>query len=205
MAGAGDAWTEALLEIWREGQQRSMVGPGDPRVHLELAERLASTLDEPAEALDLGSGAGIPGLALAGLWPWSRWNLVDAALRRVRLLEQAVTTLGWADRVAVRHGRAEDLGREAALRERFDLVTARSFGPPATTAECGGSFVALGGVLAVAEPPGGTGERWSDAGLAELGLVAEGVVEGVQRLRRVAPLDERFPRRPGVPGKRPLF
>ncbi|MFP5321413.1 MAG: RsmG family class I SAM-dependent methyltransferase [Acidimicrobiia bacterium] len=205
MAAAGDGWTDILLDIWREGQQRSMVGPGDLEVHLRLAERLAATLDAPERALDLGSGAGIPGLALAGLWPASSWVLVDAALRRVRLLEQAVAELGWTDRVQVRHGRAEDLGRDAALREAFPLVTARSFGHPAVTAECGGSFVALDGVLVVAEPPEATGERWPASGLAELGLAPEGVSGGAQRLRRTAPLPERFPRRAGVPVKRPLF
>lgn len=182
-----------------------MVGPGDPREHLEHARRLATQLDEPATALDLGSGAGIPGLALAGLWPASTWVLVDAAARRVALLAEAVEDLGWHDRVRVLHGRAEELGHQAELRHAFDLVTARSFGPPAVTAECGGAFVREGGVLAVTEPPGSAGERWPGDGLSLLGLAPGSRSPGLQLLRRFQDLDDRFPRRAGIPAKRPLF
>lgn len=205
MPDQAGGWAETLVELWREGQRRSMVGPGDPRIHLRLAQRLAAGLPPPAQALDLGSGAGIPGLALAGLWPSSHWTLVDAALRRVRLLEDGIVALGWSERVTVRHGRAEELGRETDLREAFDLVTARSFGPPSAAAECGGSFVALGGLLVVTEPPGDTAARWPDGPLRQLGLRAEGVADGAQRLRRTTALPDRYPRRPGIPAKRPLF
>lgn len=181
-----------------------MVGPGDPNVHLEHARQLAAQLDEPAVALDLGSGAGIPGLALAGLWPSSTWVLVDAAARRVALLKDAVDELGWADRIQVAHGRAEDLGREPRLRQAFDLVTSRSFGPPAVTAECGGAFVRVGGVLAVTEPPTAA-DRWDPAGLELLGLAPLPPDPGLQRFRRISALEDRFPRRSGVPAKRPLF
>jgi 16S rRNA (guanine527-N7)-methyltransferase len=182
-----------------------MVGPGDPSVHLDHARRLAAQLEEPVTALDLGSGAGIPGLALAGLWPGSTWVLVDAAARRTALLEEAVKELGWHDRVEVVHGRAEELARVPRFRQRFDLVTSRSFGPPAVTAECGGAFVRQGGVLAVTEPPGAVGERWPRDGLVVLGLEPMAPFAGLQQLRRTGSLDERFPRRVGVPAKRPLF
>lgn len=204
--GAAGPWVEVLLDVWRMGQERSIVGPGDPRTHLERAMVLAAVLGEPVDrALDLGSGAGIPGLALAGLWPASQWVLLDAANRRVTLLRHAVEALGWVDRVTVVHGRAEEVGRDPRHREAYPLVTSRSFGPPAVTAECGGAFVRVGGELVVAEPPGAPRERWPSAGLALLGLEAVSGRGGARRLRRVTPLDERYPRRTGMPGKRPLF
>lgn len=182
-----------------------MVGPGDPRTHLERAIGLASVLGGPVDlALDLGSGAGIPGLALAGLWPSSRWVLLDSANRRVTLLQSAVNALGWTDRVSVVHGRAEEVGRDPRHREAYALVTSRSFGPPAVTAECGGSFVRVGGELAVTEPPDAV-DRWPSEGLALLGLQASAARPGVRRIRRATPLDDRYPRRPGIPAKRPLF
>ena len=54
---------------------------------------------------------------------------------------------GWRGRVSASHGRAEELAREPDLRATFDAVTARSFGPPAVTAECGAPFLTAGGVL----------------------------------------------------------
>jgi 16S rRNA (guanine527-N7)-methyltransferase len=166
---------------------------------------MAATLEAPVRAVDLGSGAGIPGLALAGIWPESAWVLVDAAQRRVHLLEETVDALGWRDRVIVRHGRAEVLGHEPGLRGSADLVTSRSFGPPAVAAECGAAFLVPGGVLAVTEPPDPGEARWDDDGLAQLGLVRGPSAAGLQLLRSVQPLGPGFPRRPGIPVKRPLF
>lgn len=181
-----------------------MVGPGDPGVHLRLAEEMADRLATPSRALDLGSGAGIPGLALAGIWPESSWVLVDAAHRRGVLMRETIDALGWGERVSVVHGRAEDLAR-SELRGTFDLVTARSFGPPAATAECGAGFLQVGGVLAVTEPPGADGSRWPALGLDVVGLEPLPAQTGLQQLRLTGPLDDRFPRRAGVPARRPLF
>lgn len=200
-----EEWEAVLVAAWREGQRRSMVGPGDPAVHLHHARTLASRLTPPQRAADLGSGAGIPGLALAGIWPRSQWVLVDAAQRRISLLEDTIGRLGWTDRVQAVHGRAEDLAHERAWRGQFELVTARSFGPPAATAECGAGFLRLGGILAVTEPPGADGRRWPADGLSRLALVPWRTDPGLQQLCVIGELDERYPRRSGVPTKRPLF
>lgn len=205
MSPSSSDWRAVLVEVWQEGQRLSAVGPGDVEVHLEHATRLAADLDEPAEALDLGSGAGIPGLALAGLWPASRWVLVDAALRRTRLLDDAVGRLGWGERVEVIHARAEDLGRDARWRGRFDLVTARLFGPPAAAAECAAPLLRVGGILAVTEPPDPDPDRWPAAGVAILGFELLELRPGLQRLRLVREPEPRFPRKPGVPVRRPVF
>jgi len=174
--------------------------------HSLLFALLVSTFS--GMAVDLGSGGGLPGLVLAHHWPASSWVLLDGNLRRTEWLAGAVATLGMADRVQVRCQRAEEAGRDPSLRSRFDLVTARSFGPPAVTAECAAPLLAVGGVLVVSEPPGGDPDRWPAAGLDQLGLAVDGlIVEPVafQRLRLVVPCPSRFPRRVGVPAKRPLF
>lgn len=202
--GAAD-WREVVVEAWTEGQQLSAVGPGDVAVHLAHAERMARLLDAPTRAVDLGSGAGIPGLALAGLWPESEWILLDAAQRRTRLLDAAVERLGWGDRVQVVHGRAEDLGRDRGHRGCYELVTARLFGPPAAAVECGAPLLRTGGVLAVTEPPDPGPDRWPASALAPLGLELLEPDPGLQRFRAVRPPEDRFPRKPGVPVRRPLF
>ena len=95
----------------------------------------------------------------------------------------------------------------------FDGVLARSFGRPAVVAECAAPFLKVGGWLVVSEPPahdGGTqgDERWPHEGLRQLGLVPSDPARGefaFQVLRQAEPCPERFPRRNGVPAKKPLF
>ena len=143
-------------------------------------------------------------------WPDSRWVLVDAGERRVAFLGAAVVALGLEERVSVVEGRAEELARRADLRGRFDLVVARGFGPPAVTAECGAGFLVVGGRMVVSEPPGGRPARWPVSGLARLGLEPEPVAceaggTSYQVLRQATPCPDRYPRRVGIPAKRPLF
>ncbi len=203
--GSTPSWRSVVRAGYERGQHLSAVGPGDVERHIAHADALADALDAPGEALDLGSGAGIPGLVLAGRWPESRWTLLDAARRRTVLLEAVVEELGWGARVSVIHGRAEDLGRSPDHRGRYDLVTARSFGPPAVTAECGAPLLRLGGVLAVSEPPDVPEDRWDPVGLEPLGLALLPARPGLQRLELVAEPEARFPRKAGIPAKRPLF
>lgn len=165
----------------------------------------------PTFVLDLGAGGGVPGLVLAELWATARFVLLDANHRRTDFLEEAVCELGWADRVTVVCQRAEEAGRDPSLRGRFDLVVARGFGPPATTAECAAPFLSVGGHLAVSEPPAAeqSGDRWPAVGCAQFGLeplaLATGGPISVKVLLQVQQCPDRFPRRNGLPAKRPLF
>lgn len=178
---------------------------------------------EPAQPLarivDLGSGAGLPGLVIAGVLPGVEVLLVEASRRRVQFLGTWAATLGLAGRVSVWNGRAEVLGREPAHRGRATAVVARGFGPPATVAECAAPLLSVGGVLVVSDPPAGLGgadrgpldweaPRWPPEGLAVLGLQRfERRVSpfSLSVMRKVGATPERYPRRVGVPAKRPLF
>jgi len=199
----------ALAGVLESARHAGFLGPGPVEPHLDHALAFAGLAAGPPDlAVDLGSGAGLPGLALALAWPASRWWLVEAQGRRAAFLRQAAGTLGVADRAEVVEGRAEALGQDPHRRGRADLVVARSFGPPATVAECAAGFLRMEGVLIVAEPPGGDPRRWPAAPLALLGLRADGSIatpSAFQRLRQVRPCPERYPRRVGVPGKRPLW
>jgi 16S rRNA (guanine527-N7)-methyltransferase len=163
----------------------------------------------PADLLDLGSGGGLPGLVLATVWRAGTITLLDAAARRAEFLEDAARWLELSN-VVVLHGRAEVLGRMAAHRGAYGAVVARSFGPPAVTAECAAPFLSGGGILVVSDPPDGerAGRRWVPEGLSVLGMgQAVRYVEeyGFTVVRQESPCPERFPRRVGVPAKRPLF
>jgi 16S rRNA (guanine527-N7)-methyltransferase len=144
-------------------------------------------------------------LALAR--PDTTWVLLDGSRTRTEFLRDAVVRLGLAGRAEVVEERAEIAGR-GPLRGGFDLVVARSFASPAATAECGAPFLQPGGRLIVAEPPGGRPERWDTEGLAQLGLVCRDRMvspTAYQILIQQYPCPDRFPRRVGVPEKRPLF
>ena len=161
--------------------------------------------------LDLGSGGGLPGLVLATYRPELELTLLEARQRACRFLREAVTALDLSQ-VAVVESRAEDAARRPDLRESFDAVVARSFGPPPVTAECAVGFVRTGGRLVVSEPPGDeerdVADRWPPSGLEELGLSppAAGGGSGASFvLMDKERADERWPRRVGVPAKRPLW
>jgi 16S rRNA (guanine527-N7)-methyltransferase len=141
-------------------------------------------------------------------WPESSWTLIDANTRRAAFLQEAVGALDLSHRVEVLGCRAEAAGRDSHHRGRADLVVARSFGPPAVTAECAAPFLRTDGFLIVAEPPGGAPERWPAGPLARLGLVPDqnqNAPVALQRLRQARLCPPRYPRRPGIPAKRPLY
>jgi 16S rRNA (guanine527-N7)-methyltransferase len=198
----------ALLDVLGDARSRGYLGPGPVEEQLEHALAFGRHLPEAAslDALDLGSGGGVPALCLAAELPESRWTLVDGMTRRTTFLVEAVARLGLATRVEVVTARAETLPE--TWRARFGAVTARSFGPPPVLAECAAPWLRLDGVLVVSEPPGGAADRWPAGGLAELGLQLDEVTVGppaLACLRQVAPCPARYPRRVGVPAKRPLW
>jgi 16S rRNA (guanine527-N7)-methyltransferase len=198
----------ALVALLERAQHRGLLGPGPVEAHLEHAGAWAEVLGPPpARVLDLGTGAGIPGLALAIRWPDARLTLLDARERRGEWLEAAVAELELEGRVDVVVGRAESLAR-GGLREQFGLVVARGFGSPAATAECAAGFVAVGGRLSVSEPPEGGSDRWPADVLADLGFAPPHFVRdhaGFVILPKDAPTADRWPRRDGVPQHRPLW
>ncbi len=98
-----------------------------PRLYLDSVAPLAvkGLFPMGASLIDVGSGAGFPGLPLAILRPDLRVMLVDSLGKRVAFLQEVIGALGLPD-VAARHARAEDAGRAGDLRERFDIAVARA-------------------------------------------------------------------------------
>jgi 16S rRNA (guanine527-N7)-methyltransferase len=210
--------------VFEAARRLGFLGPGpaaEQTAHaLAFTEALEAAGVGPAPFLDLGSGGGLPGLILASRWREQTGVLLDASQRRTAFLRRSVVALGWASRVSVVEGRAEALARDPGLRSGFPLVVSRSFAPPAVTAEIGSAFLTVGGSLAVSEPddgsdPGrapalaGPGDRWPDTALAVLGLAPAKLQVGdgarIAVIRRTQPVDERWPRPVGIPGKRPLW
>lgn len=197
---------DRLLVQLERARALGFLGPGPVADHVAHAAGFLDALaGVSGRVVDLGSGGGVPGLIIAVRRPDLEVVLVDAMVKRCRFLHAAVAALD-LDRVQVIEGRAEVLGR-GSLRGTADAVVARGFGPPATTAECAAPLLRLGGLLVVSEPPEGS-DRWPADGLAALGLRCvrrTASSPAMQVLQQAEPCPERFPRRDGMPAKRPLF
>ena len=207
-----DEPTDRLDAVLERSRSLGFLGPGPIAPQREHARSFLSPIGHAARVLDLGSGGGLPGLVVAWELPGVEVVLLDAMAKRCDFLTGAVEELGLGDRVEVRCGRAEELARDADLRGAFPVVVARSFGAPAVLAECAVGFLANPGArLLVSEPPeaDASDQRWPSDGLEALGLRRGALVHGhggtIQEILVVAPAPDRFPRRVGVPAKRPLF
>lgn len=194
-----------LVAVYERAKSIGLLGPGPVEAHIEHAQQFVLALEGVRGAiLDLGSGAGVPGLAVALSRPDLKMSLADAMVKRCAFLRSAVEELVLIDRVRVLEGRAEDLAR-TEHRGQYQAVIARSFAAPAVTAECAVGFASSDGVIIVSEPPSDV-ERWPSDGLDKLSLSKDPTsTPSLAVLRRSGHLVDTYPRRPGIPEKRPLF
>jgi 16S rRNA (guanine527-N7)-methyltransferase len=197
---------EPLLAQLERARALGFLGPGPVEAHVEHTVGFLTALEHVRGAVvDLGSGGGVPGLIIAVARPDLTVVLVEAAAKRCRFLEAAVGALGIEATVV--EGRAEVIGH-TDRRGCADAVVSRSFGAPAATAECAAPLLRPGGLLVVSEPPEADDTRWPVAGVAKLGMGLGPRSTGsptVQVLRQVTACAASFPRRDGLPAKRPLF
>jgi len=207
--GVPESRADALAQALEHSRALGFLGPGPSVFHVEHALTTLSLTPEVGRLLDLGSGGGVPGLVVAVARSDLQVVLLDAMAKRCDFLSETTHQMGLADRVTVLHGRAELLARRPDLRAQFDVVTARSFGPPAATAECAAGFLRRDGRLLVSEPPEEDPTRWPAGPLQSLGLelVARHSDSRatVAELRPVQPAPTEVPRRDGVPVKKPRW
>jgi 16S rRNA (guanine527-N7)-methyltransferase len=205
----------ALLDrLAVEPQNLTAIEGLDEGLDRHLADSLAAlALPEIAAAtglVDLGSGAGFPGLALAHARPDLAVTLVESERRKADWLRRASAGLR---NVRVVADRSEHLAREE--RERHPLAVARALGAPPVALELAAPLVEVGGFVALWRTlpiaPGAEGD--TAAAARELGLVPRppmrltpfpGARRAVQLFEKTSPTPARFPRRAGRAAKRPL-
>lgn len=183
-----------------------------PLIVEELGE--AAPRSRPLRLLDVGTGAGFPGIPLKIAAPHLDVTLMDGTGKKITFLTELTGKLGLAD-VEVVQGRAEEMGNHAGYRARYDLVTARAVAALNTLVEYLLPLVRLEG-LAVIYKGAGAPQELQDAGKAIELLggktlrLAPVQVPGMDEQRfillikkqRATP--ERYPRGQGLPRKKPL-
>ncbi len=164
--------------------------------------------------LDLGSGAGFPGIPLKILSPSIKLVLADSLQKRVGFLQHIIETLHLKQVEAI-HGRAEELGQNKFFREKYDIVVSRAVARLSVLAEyClpfvkqGGSFLAYKGAEGIEE------SMLAESAINELGgklikiesfvLPEELSKRTIVIIQKTKPTPSIYPRRPGIPAKKPL-
>jgi 16S rRNA (guanine527-N7)-methyltransferase len=164
--------------------------------------------------IDIGTGAGLPGLPLKIIFPEMKLTLLEATAKKVRFLQSLVEGLG-LDNVAILTGRAEDVAHDTRYREKFDLVLSRAVASLPTLVELTLPFCAVGGIF-VAQKKGEIEAETARASAAitllggRLRDVIPVELEGLNDERflvvieKLAPTPDKYPRRSGMPAKRPI-
>jgi len=165
--------------------------------------------------IDVGTGAGIPGIPLKILFPSIKLVLLDATAKKAAFLHHIKHKLG-LDNVEIVVGRAEEIAHQARYREKFDIVLSRGVAPLPTLVELTLPFCAIGGSF-IGQKKGAIDLELSQADKA-ISLLG-GNLREVKRvdleeftderrliiIDKLLPTPQQYPRRPGIPSKRPLL
>ena len=172
----------------------------------------AFELKDGMTVIDVGTGAGFPGIPLAIFFPNVRITLMDSLAKRIGFLDEVKEKLSLANVTTV-HERAEDLARDPKYRERYDLAVSRAVAKMSVLSEYLLPFVRVGGYMAAYKSVG-TAEELAEAGKA-IKVLGGGNTEAVsfslhdmertivkvEKIRSTPPL---YPRKAGTPSKKPI-
>ena len=182
-------------------------------------DSLTAALVIPEEVLgsgrfvDIGSGGGFPGAPLLLAFPGMKGTLIEATGKKTVFLQSLKDSLE-LEGLEILNGRAETLAHDPALRERFDVVLARSISGMAALAEMTLPFCRIGGLLVAHKGPDIEEEMAAAANAisvigGEVKEVRSVSLEGLSPrslvvVKKISKTPERYPRRPGIPSKNPL-
>lgn len=208
---------EELLTEWN--QKFNLTAIADPEgIHLKHFYDSLTCLrviqDISAAIIDVGCGAGFPGIPLKIVRPDFRLTLVESVGKKAEFCSEVVKQLGLRD-VAILHARVEDLGQDLSHREKYDWAVARALAPMPVLAEYLLPLVCIGGSVLAQKGSSARLELEQAAGAitllgGEVEQVDEFELPGLKEKRALIKIGKRkptppkFPRKAGLPLKNPL-
>lgn len=207
-----------LLVEWNEMMNLTAITEYDEvmKKHFVDSLSLIKTFDVNREVsvIDVGTGAGFPGLALKIAYPKLKVTLLDSLNKRIKFLEEVILQLGLTG-VETVHGRAEDFAKPGKLREKYDLCVSRAVANMSTLTEYCLPFVKVGGEFISYKSEkideeivkakhaisllGGKLQRSEEFYLPDSDIYRNLVV-----IRKTKETPKKFPRKAGLPSKEPL-
>lgn len=171
-------------------------------------------IEKHAKIIDIGTGAGFPGIPIKIIYPEAKIILVDSLRKRINFLNTVINEIALKD-VKTIHSRAEDLGKDIEYREKFDISIARAVSPLNTLIEYLIPFVKISGKCICMKGPNSNDEiEKSERAIRILGGEIEKIEEFVipeTQIRRkiiiikkIVETDKKYPRKAGIPSKNPL-
>lgn len=210
-------YMEMILE-WNEKVNLTAIKEKDEFIKKHYIDSvICHSFDEMKRAetlIDVGTGGGFPGVPLAIIFPEKKFVLMDSLMKRLKIIDELTEKLG-INNVQTLHGRAEDLGKNKAHREQYDICVSRAVANLATLSEyclpfikVGGSFLAYKAVKAEEEIKaakgaihllGGKISREEKVELPDFDLEHNIIV-----IDKVQNTSAKYPRKAGTPSKEPL-
>ena len=208
-----------LLLDWNMRMNLTRITDPEEAVDAHFADSLMALtvpglIPENGTVIDVGTGAGFPGLVLALACPGLKVTLLDSLQKRLDFLAEVIGKTG-ADNVTLVHARAEDGAGKPELRERFDLATARALAPLPVLAEYLLPYVRVNGSALCWKGPSLDAELTAGRRAAHLlgGRVADPIPVSIPGrdwqhslllIRKTGSTPKAYPRKAGVPSKDPL-
>ena len=210
-------YMERVLE-WNEKVNLTAITDKNDFIRKHFIDSLCCLADgrfiSSASVVDVGTGAGFPGLPLAIVCPEKKFLLIDSLNKRIRILNEIIGELGLENVTAI-HGRAEELARRDEYREAFDICVSRAVSRMSVLSEYCLPFIRIGGYLAAYKGPDAGAEMEEAAGaVRRLGGKADGIFttemtefdinHNIVFIKKVKSTPKAYPRKAGTPEKNPL-
>jgi 16S rRNA (guanine527-N7)-methyltransferase len=213
-----ETYYRELIDWNKKVNLTSITGYEDVQIKHFLDSLTVFTVVPPGmdlRIIDIGTGAGLPGIPLKIVSPGIDLTLLEATAKKARFLGHLIGRLG-LDGVSITNGRAEEIAYDERYREKFDLALARALAPLPVLIELTLPFCEVGG-RCIAQKKGDIESEMAKSSRViemmggKLTDVKPVELEGLKDKRyliiinKIKPTPPQYPRRPGMPGKRPIL